>query len=315
MRQFLMRRLPITLLVLLGVTLGAFIMLHLAPGDPVLLLVGENLQSGTDSAEAIQQIRARLGLDEPLPIQYLRFLAGVLHGDLGQSIFQKRPVLNIILEQFPNTAQLALFAILIAVSVGMTAGILAARSYNSWFDSMSMMVALFGVSMPGFWLGLMLMLLFAVGLGWLPTSGQGTIWHLILPATTLGLGHAAILARLTRSSMLEVLHQEYMTTARGKGLREHVVLLHHGLRNAAIPVITIIGLQFGHMLAGAFVIEIVFARQGLGSVLVTAILNRDFPVAQGTILFTAVFYVLTNLLVDLSYPFLDPRVSHGLSER
>ncbi len=311
MRQYMMRRLPVTLLVLLGVTLGAFGMLHLAPGDPVLLLVGENQQTGSDSAEAIQQIRSRLGLDQPLPIQYLQFLGSVLHGDLGQSIFQRRAVLNIILEQFPHTAQLALSAILIAAVVGMTAGIQAARSYNSWFDSLTMAAALFGVSMPGFWLGLMLILLFAVGLGWLPTSGQGTIWHLILPATTLGLGHAAILARLTRSSMLEVLHQEYMTTARGKGLHEGAILVRHGLRNAAIPVITIIGLQFGHMLAGAVVIEIVFARQGLGSILVTAILNRDFPVAQGTILFTAVFYVLTNLLVDLFYSFLDPRVRYG----
>jgi peptide/nickel transport system permease protein len=313
MRSYLIRRLFIAILALLGVTVGAFSMLHLAPGDPISLLVSERAaeSAGSDPKQAMELFRSRYGLDKPLPVQYLNYLSQLLHGDLGSSIFQGRAVLDIILEQFPHTFQLAFASIFIAIAIGIPAGIIAAWRHNSWLDSTTMTFSLLGVSLPTFWQGLMLILLFSVAIQWFPTSGQGGVRYLVLPAAALGSSHAAILSRLTRSSMLEVLHEGYINTARGKGLRERVVLLRHAFPNAIVPVVTVVGLQFGRMLAGTFIIEIVFARQGLGNVLVSAILNRDFPLAQGTILFTAAFYVLVNLIVDMTYSYLDPRIQYG----
>jgi len=277
------------------------------PGDPVKMMLSE-FQT---NPQQVALLRSQLHLDESLPQQYGRFVVNALRGDLGISIRSKRPVRNEIGENLGSTLQLAAVALLIAATIGMPLGIIAALRQHSWLDIGPMVFALSGVSMPSFWLGLLLIFLFSLRLGWLPATGGGDLQHLILPALTLGLGASAIIARLTRSSMLEVLRQEYMVTARAKGLRESTVVLRHGLKNALIPVITIFGLQFGSLLAGAVVVETVFARPGIGRLIVSAILSKDFPMVQGIILFTATAYVIANLLVDLAYGLLDPRIRLG----
>jgi ABC-type dipeptide/oligopeptide/nickel transport system permease component len=292
--------------VLLGVTILVFGMLHLVPGDPVIAMLGD---TGAPPQE-VERLRTELGLNDPLYEQYGRFLARAVTGDLGRSIRSNRKVVDEIGSQLPSTVELAVASMLTAIAIGVALGAIAAYRHNTWVDTTTMLLALLGVSMPSFWLGLILLFVFAVWLGWLPVTGQGGLERLILPAATLGFILSAPIARLTRSALLDVLSQDYVRTARAKGLREFTVVVRHALRNALIPVITIVGLQFGALLAGAVIVETVFARQGIGSEVVTAILNRDFPLAQGVVLLMATSFVLMNLLVDLLYGWLDPRVRY-----
>jgi peptide/nickel transport system permease protein len=301
--RYVRTRLLAALPVLLGVSILVFSMLHLLPGDPAQIILGEAVTSAQDLA----RLRRELGFDAPLHVQYARFLGRALAGDLGRSLQSRRPVLDEILAQLPSTVQLTLAGLALAVVLGVVLGVAAATHRGSWADTLCMALALGGVSMPAFWLGLMLIFLFALQLGWLPATGQGGVARLVLPALTLGYGAAGVIARLVRSSMLEVLRIEYVTTARAKGLAERRVVYRHALRNALIPVITIVGLQFGALLGGTVVIETVFARQGIGRLLVGAILYKDFPLVQGIVLFTASAYVVVNLLVDLGYALTDPR--------
>ena len=303
---YILKRLLASLPVIIGISMLVFFSLYLIPGDPLTAVLGDAVVSQAQAA----QLREQYGFNDPLPVQYLRFAGRALQGDLGRSLQYKRPVLDEIRTQLPATIQLTLASMLIAVVVGMSLGILAALRPHSWLDSLSMAVALVGVSFPSFWVGLMMLLVFSLMLGWLPATGTEGWQRLIMPATTLGFGAAAIIARLTRSSMLEVLRQGYITTARAKGLAAPRVLLGHALRNAVIPVLTIVGLQFGNLLAGAVVVETVFSRQGVGRLLVAAILGRDFPLVQGLVLFVATVYVLINLVVDVSYAVVDPRIRY-----
>jgi peptide/nickel transport system permease protein len=307
MTRYISSRLLVTIPVVAGVSLAVFSMLFLIPGDPVKMMLSEF----ATSPEQIARMRAQLHLNEPFAQQYGRFVWGAVRGDLGTSIRDRRPVITEILEVLPATAQLASAALAFAAGVGIALGIVAAIHQNSLWDLGSMIVALVGVSMPSFWLGLLLIFLFSLRLEWLPAAGGGGLDHLVMPAVALGLGAAAIIARLTRSSMLEVLRMEYMTTARAKGLAGPNVVLRHGLVNALIPIITIFGLQFGSLLAGTVIIETVFGRPGVGRLLVNAILNKDFPLVQGVVLFVAVGYVLINLIVDVFYAAIDPRIRYG----
>jgi ABC-type dipeptide/oligopeptide/nickel transport system permease component len=263
------------------------------------------------SPEQVAQMRAQLHLDEPIPVQYGRFVGNALRGDLGTSIRSRRPVVTEIAENAASTAQLAVAGMLVAVVLGIPLGLLAALRRNSWLDVASMAVALLGVSMPSFWLGLLLIFVFSLQIGWFPATGGGDIVHLVLPSVTLGAIASAIIARLTRSSMLEVLGQDYVRTARAKGLAWWGVVVRHALKNALIPVITIFGLQFGNLLAGAVIVETVFSRPGIGRLIVGGILAKDFPLVQGTVLFVATGYVLINVLVDIAYGFVDPRIRFG----
>ena len=307
MYAYIGQRVAATVPVLFGVSLLVFSMLQLVPGDPVQLMLSE-FQT---TPEQVARLRSQLHLDEPLPVQFGRFVWNAVHGDLGTSIRTRRPVTAEIADNFPATLQLAAAGLLVAAVLGVTLGIVAATHQQSWLELGSMLVALLGVSMPSFWLGLLLIFAVSLRLRLLPATGGGDLQHLLLPALTLGLGAAAILARLTRSSMLEVLRQEYVTTARAKGLREWAVIGRHALKNALIPVVTIFGLQFGQLLAGTFVVETVFARPGLGRLIVDGILNKDFPMVQGVVLVVATSYVLVNLLVDLVYAVLDPRIRYA----
>ena len=306
MISYIRGRLLTSIPVILGVSILVFSMLHILPGDPVVIMLGE----AAGSPERIAELRAQLGLNDPLPVQYARFLGHALRGDFGRSIRTNRPVFDEIREQAPNTIQLTVTGLGLAIVLGVTLGVLAGRFQNSWIDNFSMLLALVGVSMPSFWLGLLLIFFFALRLGWLPATGQGGLERLILPAFTLGIQAMAIIARLTRSNMIEVLNQEYVTTARAKGLSEHAMVVRHALRNALIPVLTVVGLQFGALLGGAVIIETVFARQGMGRLAVEAILAKDFPIVQGVVLVASVIYVLINLLVDVSYGLLDPRIRY-----
>lgn len=306
MTGYIYRRLLAAIPVVLGVSILTFSALHLLPGDPVTVMLGE---SG-DSPERVTELRAQLGLDDPIAVQYARFLGNALRGDLGRSIRSNRPVLDEIRQQAPRTLELTLAGLGVAVVLGMSLGVLAAHHRNSWLDRASVALSLFGVSMPSFWLGMLLIFLFALRLGWLPATGQGGLERLVLPALTLGVQAMAVIALVTRAKMGEVLAQEYVTTARAKGVPERVLLFRHALRNALLPVITIVGLQFGALLGGSVIIENVFARQGMGRLAVEAILNRDVPVVQGVVLVSGVIYVLINLIVDLLYATLDPRIRY-----
>jgi ABC-type dipeptide/oligopeptide/nickel transport system permease component len=307
MLAYTLKRLLALIPVLIGVSLLVFASLYLTPGDPLSAILGEAVVS----KEQMEQLREQYGFDDPLYVQYLRFAGRALQGDLGRSLRYNQPVLQQIRDQLPATIQLALAAMAFAVLLGISLGVLAAIYHNTWVDFTAMLVALAGISIPTFWSGLLLLLIFALELGWLPATGTEGWQRLIMPAFALGYGAAAIIARLTRSSMLEVLRQSYVTTARAKGLPGRIVVLRHTLKNALIPVITIVGLQFGNLLAGAVVVETVFSRQGIGRLLVDAILSKDFPTVQGTVLLVAVIYVLINLLVDLSYAMVDPRIRYS----
>lgn len=292
--------------VVVGVSVVVFSIVHLLPGDPVLAI----LSGANATPEQERELRAQLRLDDPLPVQYVRFIVRAVVGDFGRSIFTRRPVSEEIAEQLPSTLELAATAIGIAVVVGLTLGLLAAVWHNTWIDRAAMLVALGGVSMPSFWLGLLLIFVFSLQLGWLPATGQGGVSRLLLPAATIGLNYSAVIARLVRSSLLEVLGNGYIATARAKGLSEWGVTLKHALGNALIPVTTIIGVQLGNLLAGTIIVETVFSRRGMGRLAVTAVLDKDYPLIQGVVLVSALGYVLTNLLVDLSYAALDPRIRH-----
>ena len=307
MTRYISARLLVTIPVIFGVTFAVFAMLFLIPGDPVKIMLSE-FQT---NPEQIARMRAQLHLNEPFGQQYGRFVWNAAHGNLGESIRDRRPVTVEITEVLPSTVQLATSALAFAALLGITLGIVAAIRQNSWVDLGSMMVALVGVSMPSFWLGLLLIFVFSLHLGLFPATGGGGVDHLVMPAVALGLGAAAIIARLTRSSMLEVLRMDYMTTARAKGLAGPGVVLRHGLKNALIPILTIFGLQFGALLAGTVIIETVFGRPGVGRLLIGAILYKDFPLVQGIVLFVAVGYVLINLVVDVLYAAIDPRIRYG----
>ncbi|MCL0041268.1 ABC transporter permease [Dehalococcoidia bacterium] len=306
MWQYILRRLILTIPVLIGVSLLVFAMVRLVPGCPAVAIAGVHA-----TPEFIEQVRRDLGLDRPLHTQYFIFMGNLLRGDLGVSTRTGRPAATEIWDKFPNTVELAMASMLVASVIGIIAGVISATRQYSIFDNGSMLVALFGVSVPVFWLGLVLMLLFAVMLDWLPAGGRGgTIEYLILPAITLGTASAAIIARMTRSNMLEVLRQDFITTARAKGLRERIVTYKHALKNALIPVVTIIGLQSGILLGGAVLTETVFAWPGVGRLMVDSIMARDFPVVQGAVLLFAVCFVFINLFVDILYSFLDPRIRY-----
>lgn len=316
MLRYLRSRIPAAILVLIGASLLVFSMLHFLPGDPVTIMMASGgggiagAQGGDLSAEQYEAIRHQLGLDRPLYVQFGAFVWNALHGDLGRSFRSNQTVAEMIGSVFPNTLRLALLSLGISCALGLALGTLAAVRHNTWIDSATMALALFGIAMPNFWFGLVLITIFSLMLGWLPATGAGGWNAIILPALALGLRSAAVIARLTRASLLEVLGEGYLATARAKGLPERVVVLRHGLRNALIPVVTIAGLQFGDLLAGAVVIEVVFARPGIGSLAVKAIENKDFPVVQGTVLVVAAAYVLTNLLTDMTYAMLDPRITY-----
>lgn len=292
--------------VVVGVSVLVFSIVHLLPGDPVLAI----LSGANATAEQEQALRAQLRLDDPLLVQYARFVARAVVGDFGRSIFSGRPVIEEIRDQLPSTLELAATAILFAAVAGLALGMLAAVRRNTWVDRLAMFVALGGVSMPSFWLGLVLIFVFSLQLGWFPATGQGGVSRLILPAATIGLSYSAVIARLVRSSLLEVLQNGYIATARAKGLTEWGVTLKHALGNALIPVTTIIGVQLGNLLAGTIIVETVFSRRGMGRLAVTAVLDKDYPLIQGVVLVSALGYVLVNLVVDLSYSVLDPRIRH-----
>jgi ABC-type dipeptide/oligopeptide/nickel transport system permease component len=301
------RRILAVVPVLFGVTLAVFSMLFLVPGDPVKIMLAEFVTT----PDQIAQMRAQLHLDEPVIEQYGRFVANALRGDLGVSIRSRRPVAAEIAENIGSTGLLALASMVVAIGLGVPLGLLAALGRNSWLDVAAMVVALLGVAMPSFWLGFLLIFVFSLHLGWLPATGGGDLPHLVMPAVALGMIAAAIIARLTRSSMLEVLGQDYVRTARAKGLGGASVIVRHALRNALIPVVTVFGLQFGNLLAGAVIVETVFSRPGLGRLIVGGILAKDFPLVQGTVLFVAAAYVLINVVVDVAYAYVDPRIRIG----
>lgn len=306
---FVGRRLAQSVPVLILASLVVFSMLHLVPGDPIDAMMGSAaFQSGSGRQDLVDRIRQDLGLNEPLPVQYGRWALGAVHGDLGTSFIRGRPVGDLILERLPSTAQLAAASLLFAVAVGLGLGIIAATHRNTPIDAAVMLVSLGGVSMPSFWLALLLILGFSVMLNWLPATGSGSLEQLVLPAIALGYEGVALVARLTRAAMLEALNAQYVTTARSKGLATRVIVFRHALRNALIPIVTVAGLQAGHLLAGSVIVETVFARQGIGQLAIDAILTKDYPLVQGIILFTAATYVLLNLLTDVSYGYLDPRI-------
>lgn len=289
--------------ILFGVSVVVFLTVHLVPGDPVQIMLGHS-PSGTN----IQQLRHELGLDAPLPVQYLRYVGNALHGDLGTSIRSSRPVIAEIGDRFPATFQLTLAAMALAILLGVSVGVLAAASRSPVLAGVLMLGATLGVSLPSFWVGLLLIYLFALQLGWFPVLGSTSLRGLVLPAVTLALPAAAVLARVTRSSLVEVLHQDYIRTARAKGLAWSRIVRSHALRNGLIVVLTIVGLQFGGLMAGSVIVESVFARPGLGSLAVAAIQSRDYPEIQGIVLVFAVIYVVINLVLDVLYGLINPRI-------
>jgi ABC-type dipeptide/oligopeptide/nickel transport system permease component len=289
--------------VVMGVTIITFSIMHLSPGDPARIMLGV-----LASDEAVAHLRSTFGLDRPIHVQYISWLTRVVTGDFGRSIQTRRPVLESIWSHLPATLELTFAALILALLIAIPAGIVSATRQYSVFDYGSMVGALFGVSMANFWLGLMLMLVFGLHLGWLPISGRGDLSHLILPAITLGAGVAALIARLVRSSMLEVIRLDYVRTARAKGLVERTVIYKHALKNALIPITTVVALYIPTLFSGAVVIETIFAWPGLGRLLVTAIFERDFPVVQGTVLILALIVILANLLADIAYAYIDPRI-------
>ncbi|REB08584.1 ABC transporter permease [Sporosarcina sp. BI001-red] len=300
---FIAKRLVQIIPVILGVTLVVFLIMQMVPGDPAAILAGEGA-----SQETIEQYREDLGLNRPIAEQYLSYVGNVFQGDFGNSLKNKQPVLDEILLRLPITMELAFYSILITVALGLAAGIISAVKPYSIRDVSVMVVALLGISLPSFWLGLLLMYLFSVKLQWLPVAGWDGPANIILPALTLGVGGAAIVARMTRSSMLDVIGQDYIRTARAKGLKEHFVIYKHALRNALIPVITVVGLQFGSLLGGTVLVESVFAINGLGRMIVDAIRTRDLPMVQGGVLVASLVFVFVNLLVDVLYRAVNKRI-------
>jgi len=305
MLQYVVKRLLSTIPVLFGISLLLFFMLRMLPGDPAQVLAGQMA-----SPEDIKIIRHQLGLDRPIIVQYGLFLSRLVRFDLGRSARTQNPVINEVWARLPNTVLLAVAAITLACLFGIPAGIISATRPYTWIDYLFTSMALFGISMPVFWLGLMLVVIFSVVLQWLPAGGTGSWKHIILPSFTLAAFVVAFITRMTRASMIEALSQDYTTTARSKGLKERVVIVKHALKNALIPIITVVGLQFGLLLGGAVLTETVFAWPGVGRLIVDSILARDYPVIQGTILIFGLLYILVNLLVDMIYAFIDPRIRY-----
>jgi ABC-type dipeptide/oligopeptide/nickel transport system permease component len=303
MLTFLARRLLHLIPVIFGVSVAVFLMIHLVPGDPARLVAG--MEASTQDVEAV---RKALGLDRSLPVQYATFVANALTGDFGESFRTGRPVLEEIGTRYGNTLMLGLVAVVFGTFLGIVTGIITAVYRDTWIDTTVLAVSLLGISVPTFFLGLLLMLYFSVYLGWLPLTGIGTWQHVVLPAATLAIPNAAIISRITRSSLVEVLNQDYVRTARAKGLGEFVVINGHAVRNALIPVVTVAGLQMGYLLGGAVVTETVFAWPGIGRLIVQSISARDFPVVQAAVLLLALTFVAVNLLTDLLYRLLDPRI-------
>ncbi|MUK88740.1 ABC transporter permease subunit [Ornithinibacillus sp. L9] len=315
MFTYVLRRILQTIPVLIGVTLLVFSLMHLIPGDPAQIMAGESAPK-----EQVENIRERLGLNDPYPVQYWNYISGVLQGDLGNSVRTGRDVTNEIGVRFWVTVELAFYSMILSIFLGLIAGIVSATRQYSFSDVTLMIVALFGLSMPNFWLGLMLIQWFAIGMdvpswipfientAWFKPSGWGSFEQIVLPVITLGTGGAAIIARMTRSSMLEVIDQDYIRTARAKGAKERVVVYRHALKNALIPVVTVVGLQFGALLGGTVLTETVFAINGMGKLVIDAIQARDFPIVQGTVLVAALLFVLVNLLVDITYRYLNKRI-------
>jgi ABC-type dipeptide/oligopeptide/nickel transport system permease component len=303
---FIVRRLVLSIPTLLGVMIVVFLLLYVAPGDPVQDMVGERAD-----AETIARLRKELHLDEPVAKQFVLYAGGVLKGDLGNSYITQRPIIRDIRERFPKTLLLAGSAMLLASVLGITIGVLSARNPGGWFDRFGLGLAYLGISFPVYWVGLILILIFAVTLKWLPPSGYGGIKYLILPALALGSRSIAFLARVTRSSMLEVLGGDFVRTARAKGLQERLVIGRHALRNALIPIITVLGLDFGYYLTGSILTETIFSWPGIGRYVVNAISRRDLPAINGTVLFLSVVFVLVNLITDIAYAKADPRVAYS----
>ncbi|MFC1651357.1 ABC transporter permease [Candidatus Latescibacterota bacterium] len=309
MTEYIIKRLLMIIPILLGVATIIFVLMFLVPGDPARLLMGQH-----GDEKVLENIRREMGLDKPIYIQYIKYIGKLAKGDLGVSYRQKRPVSEIIRERFPATAKLAVVSMILSIIIGITAGIIAAVYRNKFWDLLVMILSLSGISMPVFWLGMMLILFFASGLGWLPVGGygrSGDFRHILLPAISLSAVFIGYIARMMRSSMLEVIGKDYIRTARAKGLSERAVIIHHALRNAFIPVITVIGINFAGLLGGAVATETVFAWPGLGRATVDAIRVRDLPVVEGCVIFLAFVFVMVNLLVDISYAWIDPRIRLG----
>ena len=312
MLGLIIRRLLQLIVLLIGISFLVFMSMHLAPGDPAAIIAGP-----TATKSDLAAIRANLGLNDPVLVQYGRYLGGILHGDLGYSFQTKQSVSAAIATRFPNTLQLAIASMVVAVIIGVLAGIVSAIKQKTIFDYSSTVISLAGISIPNFWLGTILILIFAVNLKWLPVGGlDAPFWTLegmkqmLLPAITLGTGSAAMIARMSRSTMLEVIRADYIRTARAKGVKEKYVIGIHALRNAMIPVITVIGLNFGALLGGTIITEQVFAINGIGRLMISAIASRDFPIVQGSVLLVATIFVFVNLVVDIIYAFVDPRISY-----
>lgn len=306
MLRYAVRRLLLLIPVLLGVSLMTFAILHSIPGDPIVVL------APVDASEAdLQALRNEFGLDQPLPVQYAVYVGNALQGNLGRSIRTRDPVAETLVRRLQFTLQLTLASVLFGVLMGVVAGVVAAMNQNTWIDHLIMITSLTLLSIPGFWLSLMLLLLFAGVLHWLPSGGAGTIQHLVLPVAVVSHGAAAVIARFTRSSMLEVIRQDYIRTARANGIPERFVVYKHALRNALNPVLTIIGLQFGFLLGGSAIIETIFSLPGVGRLMVNAIYTRDYPVIQGGILVIALSFVVVNLITDLAYAVVNPRIRYS----
>ena len=307
MTRFVIHRLLALIPLVIGVSFLVFLMLQLVPGDPVMMMLGEFSMATAKDVEALRQ---QLGFNDPLHVQYWNYFKDLVTGDLGTSMRTKKPVVDLILARLPSTFELTIYGLLFALIFGTLLGIIAALKHNTIIDYFSVVIALLGVSIPGFWLALLFIFLFSIRLEWLPITGSSSL-SIIMPCLALGLWAGGTIARLVRSGMLEVLQSDYIRTARAKGLYKHRIIFVHALRNALLPVVTIFGLQFGHVLAGTVIIEAVFARPGLGLMLVNAIVAKDFPLVQGTIMFVAGAYILVNLLVEIIYTYLDPRIRYS----
>jgi ABC-type dipeptide/oligopeptide/nickel transport system permease component len=317
MLVFLGRRTLAAIPVVGIVVLLVFLSLHLAPGDPVDFIIGPDTPFNVDREAYAAQVRQQLGLDRPLYEQFFRYVVGLAQLDFGRSLRTNRNIFEELVPRYLATIELAVFAFIVTVLLGVPLGVISALRPNTWFDSLVTSVGLIGVSLPSFWLGLLLMLLFSLQLGWLPPSGRpvsaltpGGLQYLVLPGLTLALGSAALVMRLTRSQMIEVLSEDFIRTARAKGLHERAVILGHALRNALIPVVTVMGLQFGGLLAGTVVVETVFSFPGVGRYLIQAVNNRDFPAVQSGVLFVSLTFVAVNFLVDVLYSIIDPRIRY-----
>ncbi len=305
MFNYLLRRVFTSILVLIGISMLVFSVIHLVPGDVTMAILGRQKVT----KERVAALREQLGLNDPLYIQYGRYLGKALQGDLGTSIRNNLPVAKAIRDQMPSTIVLALSALVVAVSIGSILGMLASANHGTWLDTLVMGLSVSGLSIPTFWMGLLLILLFSVNLGLFPSISNGsTPSELFLPALTLGLPEAAVVARMVRASMLDVRNREYITTARAKGLPEYVVILKHALRSALIPIVTFLGLQMAYLLGGATIVETMFARRGIGRLAVQSIFNRDYPLVQGVVLVTAAIYVVINTLTDITYVLINPKI-------